>query len=673
MSAPGRGTVKALTGAGAALLLTAVVGSVVSDVGWSGVVESYTLTNAVIGAGFLGSGALIAWSRPDHLLGRLLLVCGLGHLTSAAAVPLVVVGVDAGWPEPVTRTLMTLFIAAWQLGIVGLFPLVLLLFPDGRLPSARWRPVAWLIVAQMLVQVGTGVLSGESWTAASATRSILSTGLELPDAASAVLNGVNLLTLLLVVAALVLRYRRSSEPVRRQLLWLILAVLVLAVINSQRWLTGDGPILPLLTFVLVPAAIAIAVVRYELLDIRLVVSRTVLYLIVSVALVAVYAVLVAGLSLLVSDDADRGIAALAALAVAFGFTPVRSLVQRGVDRAFFGSRADALSAVEDVARGLGPGADLDEVLEQARETLRLPGLALVRDGRPVAGSMPEGARRAEVVLAEGTSSAAVLEVGLRQGEQNLHPADRRVLALIGTPLALALHSADLAEQVQASRAALVGAHAQERLLLHRDLHDGLGPVLTGAAFRADAAGNVLDRDPEQARRLIGEVRSQVRQAIDDVRRVVYGLRPMELEEQGLVGALRQRLGGEPTAVELVLEAPARLDGLPPAVEVAAFRIVSEAVTNVLRHSAATRCVIRLGVGPSSLCLEVTDDGNGDRSWTPGVGLRSLMARAEELGGRATAGPSPSGGRMTAELPLGAAAPLSPGPPAAPSPEPAPVK
>ena len=371
MSTPGRRAVEALAGIGALLLLVAVVGSVVSGLGWSEVVDSYTLTNAVIGAGFLGSGAMIAWFRPDNRLGWLFLVCGLGHLTSAAVVPVTAIGVDAGWPQALTRTLSTLFIAAWQLGIVGLFPLALLLFPDGRLPSPRWRPVAWLIVAQTGAQIGTGVLSGEPAATGTATVSILSTNLVLADAAL-VLNAGNLLVLALVFLALVLRYRRGPEQVRRQVLYLILAVLTLVVLNSQRWLTGEGPILLLLTFVLVPVAIAIAVVRHQLLDIRLVLSRAVLYLIVSIALVAVYAGLVAGLSLLVPADADRGIAALAALAVAFAFAPVRSLVQRVVDQGFYGARADALSAVEDVARGLAPGADLNAVLAQARETLRLP-------------------------------------------------------------------------------------------------------------------------------------------------------------------------------------------------------------------------------------------------------------------------------------------------------------
>jgi signal transduction histidine kinase len=645
-----------LTSAGAALLLASVVGTILSGLGWAWAVESYTLTNLVIGAGFLGSGSVIGWFRPGNRLGWLLLVCGLGHLTSATAAPLVARGLASGWPETVTRLSSSVFLTAWQFGIVGLFPLALLLFPDGRLPSPRWRPVSWLIAAQVVAQIVFTLLDDEPVVSGRATTSIAATGLQL-DVVWTLLNAVNLAVLLLVLLSLVLRYRRGPEQIRRQLLWLILAVLGLGVLNSQRWLTGDGPILPLLSFVLVPTAIAIAVVRHQLLDIRLVVSRAVLYLTVSAVVLAGYAGLVTGLSLLVPRDAGRWVAALAALAIAFAFAPLRARVQRLVDRAFFGARAEALSAAEHVARRLSPGADLDEVLDQARRTLRLPFLALVRGGQPMAAAGEEiaGGERAEVVLAEGRSSAAALVVGLRRGERRLHPEDRRVLTLIGTPLALALHSADLADQVQTARAALVEAHAEERLRLHRDLHDGLGPLLTGAAFRADAASNFLRQDPEAAERLLGEVRAGVRQAIDDVRRVVYGLRPLELEKQGLVRSLQQRMAdperGDGTPVQLVVHAPDDLAGLPPAVEVAAFRIVSEAVTNVLRHSTATRCAVRLSRHESALCVEVTDDGHGGGPWTPGMGLRSLLLRAEELGGRAEAGPTPSGGRVAAELPL----------------------
>ena len=633
-----------------ALAGCSVVATVLS--GWPGFVHSYSLTNLVIGLGFLGSGAVIAWFRVDNRLGWLLLACGLGHLVSAAAAPLAAAGAEAAWPEAVVRGLSTLFLAGWLFGLVGLFPLVLLLFPDGHLPSRRWRPVGWLIVGQLLVQVAVEVASGlPALDDHPATVSLLSTGLELPDAAWAVVNLANVVTVVLVLVSLVLRYRRGPEQPRRQVQWLILAVLALAAINSQRWLTGDGPILLLLTFVLVPVAIAVAVVRHQLLDIRLVVSRAVLYLMVSLALVAGYAGLVATLSLLVPDDADRAVAALSALAVAFAFAPVRALVQGAVDRLFYGDRGDALTAAEDVARQVVPGADLDEVLDQARRSLRLPALALVRDGVVVAGCRPGGRPPAVVDLAAGTPSAAVLEVGLRRGEETLHPDDRRVLALIATPLALALHSADLAQEVRASRTALVGAHAEERLRLHRELHDGLGPVLTGAAFRADAASNVLRRDAEAAERLLEEVRAGIRLSIDGVRRVVYGLRPVELEEQGLVEALRARLAGQDGAVAVRLEAPEELPELPPAVEIAAFRIVSEAVANVLRHARASRCEVRLTTSPSALCVEVSDDGPGGGPWTAGVGLRSLLLRAEEVGGHAVAGPTASGGRVMAELPF----------------------
>ena len=247
-----------------------------------------------------------------------------------------------------------------------------------------------------------------------------------------------------------------------------------------------------------------------------------------------------------------------------------------------------------------------------------------------------------------------LVVALRRGEGAIHQADRAILALTATPLAIALYSAGLAEQIQLSRAAIVSAREEERVRLHRELHDGLGPVLSGAAFRADAVHNVLRNDPDRAQQLLAEVRGEIRQALDDVRRIVYGLRPLDLEELGLIEAVRERVGtarrgdGAPLTVEL--DAPDDLPVLTPAVEVAAYRIALEAVTNVARHSTAGSCRVRLRAG-ECLTVEVTDNGRGASRWIPGVGIRSMIDRAEELGGRASAIPTTTGGRVFAELPL----------------------
>jgi two-component system, NarL family, sensor kinase len=198
--------------------------------------------------------------------------------------------------------------------------------------------------------------------------------------------------------------------------------------------------------------------------------------------------------------------------------------------------------------------------------------------------------------------------------------------------------------------------------LQRELHDGVGPILTSAAFQADAASNLIHTDPAGAERLLDEIRSELRSAIDDVRRVVYGLRPIELDNAGLVGAIRQRLAGlpaaEPGQIKVEMELPDQLPALSPAVELAAYRIASEAINNALTHSAGRRCLVKITAN-GTLAVTVRDDGKPPTSWTPGVGLRSILERAEELGGTAAAGPSATGDgwEVRARLPLDGLAPL----------------
>ena len=651
-----RGLVGALGAVGALLVVVAVMGSVFGGLSWADWVNSYTLTNLVIGAGFTVCGVLIGWNRPGNALGWLFLACGLGHLLTATTIGPLAYAEAHAWPDGLTQGISTLFGASWQLGIVGLFPLTLLLFPDGHYPSPRWRPLGWVVVASTILQLVTGMLSGGNPVGTVPAPS-LSVGFTIPAWLGTALGIVNLASLILVIASLFVRYRRGTEKVRNQLLWLILAVIVLLVLNSQRWFMGDGPILFLLSFVLVPSAITVAVLRYQLLDIRLVVSRTVLYLLVSLVAIAVYAGLVAGVSLLLPAAADRGVAIASALVVAFGFNPLRVRLQRLIDRAFYGSRGDPVGTAIQLGGRLESGDDLGGLVERTRAALRLPQLALIHHGRPVADAghpLPDG-NQSSIPLSFRGMLVGELVVGLRRGDSTLHQADREILELLATPLAIALHSTDLAEQVQASRAAIVGAREQERVHLHRDLHDGLGPLLTAAAFRADAVHNVLRTDLERADLLLSQVRTEIRQALGDVRGVVYGLRPLELEELGLVGAVRERVtaaqrgGAQPLVIDL--DAPDELPELSPAVEVAAYRIAVEAVTNVARHSPASNCVVRVRAG-DQLTIEVTDDGPaGPDPWTAGVGIRSILDRAEELGGHASAAPTTTGGRVFAALPL----------------------
>jgi two-component system, NarL family, sensor kinase len=195
----------------------------------------------------------------------------------------------------------------------------------------------------------------------------------------------------------------------------------------------------------------------------------------------------------------------------------------------------------------------------------------------------------------------------------------------------------------------VNAAEDERRRLRRDLHDGLGPILTATASKVDAAGNLLHRDPGKAEALLREVRSQLSEGLTDLRRLVYALRPPALDELGLLEALREMAARAPLPVTVDL--PDALPTLPPAVEAAAYRIAAEAINNAARHASATHCRIQVRCS-GSFVLEVRDDGPTRVTWKPGVGLTSLRERATDLGGSWLAGPDGSGGRVQAVLPLG---------------------
>lgn len=643
--------------AGATLTLATVAVAVLASVDWRTFVDSYTFTNLVIGSGFFTAGLTIAWFRPGHVIGRLLQGSGLAYLLSAAATPLALFGLASGWPEPVVRTLSTVTIGAWQIGLACLLPLALLLYPDGRLPGRRWRVVVWLLLIAGGYQAVTGVLSdGTSFSDAPGARSILSVGLDLPAPVNEVMGWLYTAVDLAVIGSLVVRFVRGDERVKRQLLWLILALVCILVVNAQRFVTADGPILLLLSFLFIPAAIAIAIVRYQLFDIRLVLSRTLLYTLMVALIIAAYAGIVAGLSLLVPADAQRRVSIAAAIVVAIVFNPLRLSLQRLLDRAFYGTRSDPLGTVAHVGRRLRHDDDLAAVLEGVRAALQLPWLGLRQGtgaGAVVEVGVPDGSPRVELALTYRGADQGALLVGLRRGESRLHDADRRAMDVIATPLALALHATALSEEVRAARAAAVESAAAEQVRLQRELHDGLGPTLTSVAFRADAASNLVGTDSEQAGRLLHDIGVDVRGAIDSVRRVVYGLRPIELDDLGLVGALRQKATALADASRNLAVDLAVVDTLPslsPAIELAAYRIATEAVTNVVRHSDGHVCRISVDAG-DDLIITVTDDGEPPARWHPGVGIRSIAERAEELGGSADVGPVPGGWQVSARIPL----------------------
>ena len=609
--------------------------SMTVHVGWSfhEALNDYVVSNLVIGLGFGLCGALIAWHRPRHPVGWMYAVGGLCQTISAAAAPSAQALHNAGAPRDAVLAVVTVMAWAWPIHIAAL-PLSLYLLPEGRLPAPRWRPVflAVALTSPLFVfEVGTTTgpvhrLPVAAWTLPTTGGwTALWTASELRWS----------LSMLIGLVTLALRYQRGDEVVRRQLLWLLAAAgVVLAAVLPWSLLAGT-PIAVLFAIPLLPLAITVAILRHGLLDIRLVVARGLSYGLLSGLVLAGYALLVLALS---------GVAS--ALLVALLAFPLRTRVQRGVERLLYGDR-DPMRVASRVGERL---TDLSGSLAEVSQTMRLPWAAITVGGEIVASA----GTATEPVVHRVLGDDAKLVVGLRRGESSLAPTDARLLDMLARPLAVALHATLVSRELQQSRERLVAAREVERVRIRRDLHDGLGPLLTGVALTADAAANLHERSPDQAQALLRSVRTDVRTAIAEVRRVVDDLRPPVLDQLGLTGALEARAAqtvhradGQPLAVTV----DAAIAGqLPPAIEVAAYRIATEALNNVVRHSSAASVRLHLHQD-EDLVVEILDDGTVDHAWTPGVGMTAMRERAAELGGSCDIGPSAGGGSVRARLPV----------------------
>lgn len=462
------------------------------------------------------------------------------------------------------------------------------------------------------------------------------------------------------------RLERAEPALRRTLLWMALpsglAALVSAVASFAVGVrTGGGTdataVVTCSAVALVPPSLWTGVARPQLVDVRTLVVRSAVAVGTVVVVVSAFATAASVLELLAGSPVGDGALALLAGVLALAVPWVRTVLHDVVEAVLLGERPDPLLAVEQVLGTLGdePSAALGIV----RDALALPGLALELDGVEATSSGGPAAGAGEVRpvrLPVAGVAGAELVVHLRPLDLRLPAGDGQVLRLVAPLLVQAVRSRAAAEQVRTSREATVRAVEEERRRLRRDLHDGLGPTLSGIGFTADAARNCLPPSADAADRLLAQLREEVGAAIADIRRLVYGMRPPALDELGLVGALERHAHTLQTAgdgLTVVVEAGS-LPPLPAAVEVAAYRIAVSALDNVGRHAAASSAEVRLSAGDGELRLEVVDPGRLDRrtgTWVPGVGTASMRERAAELGGTLVTGPSGSGWRVAARLPL----------------------
>lgn len=356
-------------------------------------------------------------------------------------------------------------------------------------------------------------------------------------------------------------------------------------------------------------------------------------------------VVVGSLSLVFQARVNLWLSMTATGIVALAVQPVRTHVQRLANVLLYGARDEPYAVTarlgERLESALPPAAVLPTVVSTVAADLKLPYVAIMldrADGRVEVGAatgvQPEGSTLELPLFYQGERIGSLVAAP-RPGEAHLAASDRRLLTDLARQIGMAAHAVRLAGALQRAREDLVTAREEERRRLRRDLHDGLGPELAAIAMLGDAARGALRHEPDEADALLVELTEQARATIGNVRRLIHALRPPVLDDLGLLVALQalaMSLGISGPAI--VIRAPKMLPSMPAAVEVAAYRIVQEAVTNAVKHAAARQCAIDLTWRGDVLAIRVVDDGCGvpaDR--VAGVGLASMRERAEELGGR----------------------------------------
>jgi signal transduction histidine kinase len=548
---------------------------------------------------------------------------------------------------------------------LGVFPFI---FPDGHfIPrSNRWRIA--LVVTVLLVSVcAYGIFS-----------------FSRPDySPSEKAYGISMAALLTMLAtglgSQIYRYHKVATSLQRlQTKWVLFGVgiqltLILWLVS---WISGflnwAGLSLPWIAFVMLhlsvlgrlalPVTISISILRYRLWDIDLVINRSLVFGSLTILVGATYVLLVGVLGKVFQSGDNLVLSILATGLVAILFHPLRQRLQQMINRVMYGDRDDPGAVLARLGQRLAqagmPAEVLPAILQDIAQALKLPYAAIRQysaEGqdveRVIEHGQPLGDVHAFPLVYRGLEIGQLLVTARSPGE-SFSSQERRLLENIAQQSGAAVYAAQLTGHLQKSRLQLITSREEERRRIHRDLHDGLGPQLATLSVKLDAARNYLSADPAASDRLLKELKGQVQDAIQDVRGLVYALRPPALDQLGLAAALREYAAQQnANGMQVIVEAP-DLHNLPAAVEVAVYRIALEALTNAVRHSKASRCSILITAG-EQLCLEIEDDGVGINAGSPvGVGLSSMRERTIELGGefQLQSGPR-KGTSLSIRLPL----------------------
>jgi signal transduction histidine kinase len=643
---------------------------------------TFALASEILFAGVcIVIGFAIFWRRSDDWLALLVSLTFIMVLMGVSLPVLALYFKDMVWQR---QSLLDVWFAI----VMGMLIICLYLFPDGKFVPPVTVILTGLLVIWTLRQLFDPALY--PWRMTPRNFIIVQTA-----------------TLSTGVLSMIYRYRYHSDKIQRsQIRWIVwgASAAVLGLLLQVLPLTFDPLQVSPLAFdvtgqarvqydfiqypvgqllkLLFPISIAFAIRRHRLWNIDILINRAIVYGALTTIIIGIYVLVVGILGTTIQGRGNLLISILATGLIAVLVQPLRDRLQRGVNRMMYGERDDPVTVLSRLGQRLegtlAPDAVLPSLVETVAQTLKLPYVAIetMTENRSVsqpaadsssiglnAPRIAHGNPQPEVIrfpLIYQSETIGQLLVAPRAPGEMLSSMDRHLLQNIAHQAGMAVHAVNLTADLQRSRQHLVTTREEERRRLRRDLHDGLGPNLASQGLKLAAVKRLAEKDPASAIPLLEQVMTQNQSTVEEVRRLVYGLRPPALDELGLVAAIRDHVAGMDGKSTLQIEITEPVGGLPPlsaAVEVAAYRIVLEALTNVIRHAQAKHCAIRFsshqnGSSPI-LQIEIVDDGIGlPRDLRAGVGLRSMRERAEEVGGILTIEPAiNSGTHIRARLPL----------------------
>jgi signal transduction histidine kinase len=617
-----------------------------------------TLLYAVSTVTLAAAGALIASRHPQNPIGWLFCWfallnavgdCGQGYGLRAA---------EHGWAYGAAGTWVNDW--GWLPSGTG-WMLTFLLFPDGRFMSKRWRLLGWAGVAGLVLAWPGWALSADRGQDFPGGRNPFAVDAVPTDLLAAVGLPLFLATFAISALALIVRFRRSAGVERQQVKWVaftgVLAGLLLPISFLLWYRLPLIRVLPAIALTAIPISACVAILRYRLYDIDIVIRRTLVYGALTICLAAAYAATALGLGTALGSGSAWATAG-ATLVVALAFRPVRARMQAAVDRRFSRARYDALHRVAAFLTDLRAGrAAPDEVEALLREMLADPGLELRffppggglsvdSRGRPAVDA-PGDARVRTPIERAGAPVALVLHAPGRPEDESLL---RSLVDAGGLAIEIARLHVELRRQlkeVQASRARIVAAGDAERRRLERDLHDGAQQRLVSIGLTLRHAQHELGAAPSAGvSRALDDSVAEIGLVIAELRELARGVRPAQLDA-GLAAALTDLAGRSQVPVEV----RATGERFPSGVEAAAYFIACEGLTNAVKHAAASRVLLSAERRNGTLVVSVSDDGVGGAAPAAGSGLAGLEDRVVAHGGTLRIESAREHGTtLTAELP-----------------------